>query len=385
MNVVMFHSVGNFDSNWYRQWLSVRLDHFEYFCRYLKKHNYKTYFLKEWYELQNTPDKQDKKQVVLTFDDGYLDNWVYAYPILKKYNLKGTIFINPEFVEPTKGLRPQYSENRNCKNLQSLGFLNWDEIIELDKSEFIDIQSHSMSHNHYFYDDELIDIYEGQEKYDWLPWLFKPERKSYYIHENQSSFVDFGYPVFKNGRALGLRRFIPSDKFIESFITKYNELKNTVERDSAFNRLKRFTFDYKEKHGSIGIYETDSEMEERYRYEIFESKRVLEKNLNKKIDFLCWPGGGYNDISLRISKVVGYKASTVSSKDKNLQSNNYKDYKRINRFGLTSYMSYNKYKKVSNNKKILVQQFLQKKGNLFYKNIMKIKKSLFLIECYIKN
>ena len=33
-----------------------------------------------------------EKSVFITFDDGYMSNYEYAYPILKKYGLKGTIF-----------------------------------------------------------------------------------------------------------------------------------------------------------------------------------------------------------------------------------------------------------------------------------------------------
>ncbi|NLX62794.1 MAG: polysaccharide deacetylase family protein [Tissierellia bacterium] len=35
-----------------------------------------------------------KKTVVLTFDDGYLSNVIYAYPIMKEYNFRATIFIH---------------------------------------------------------------------------------------------------------------------------------------------------------------------------------------------------------------------------------------------------------------------------------------------------
>ena len=37
------------------------------------------------------------KPVLITFDDGYIDNYTNAFPILKKYNLRATIFIIPSF------------------------------------------------------------------------------------------------------------------------------------------------------------------------------------------------------------------------------------------------------------------------------------------------
>ena len=83
MSVLMFHSIGCENENWYRKWLSVSLDHFEMFCKYLQKENFETVFLENWYNTGS--DSKSSKQIVLTFDDGYLDNWVYAYPILKKY------------------------------------------------------------------------------------------------------------------------------------------------------------------------------------------------------------------------------------------------------------------------------------------------------------
>ncbi|MRT32352.1 hypothetical protein FGX01_00105, partial [Xylella fastidiosa subsp. multiplex] len=33
------------------------------------------------------------KSIVITFDDGYLDNWVYAHPILQKYHMHAVVFI----------------------------------------------------------------------------------------------------------------------------------------------------------------------------------------------------------------------------------------------------------------------------------------------------
>ena len=51
-----------------------------------------------WLKGKNIPEKS----IVLTFDDGYADIWIYAYPLLKKYGMCGTVFINPDFVDREK-------------------------------------------------------------------------------------------------------------------------------------------------------------------------------------------------------------------------------------------------------------------------------------------
>jgi len=86
MNVIMFHSVGMQNSNIVHSFLSFPVTHFEYLCKYIAAKNIKTSFLDEWHynRINNIRDKN----LYLTFDDGFLDNWVYVFPIAKKYNIK---------------------------------------------------------------------------------------------------------------------------------------------------------------------------------------------------------------------------------------------------------------------------------------------------------
>lgn len=68
-----------------------------------------------------------EKPVLITFDDGYIDNYTNAFPILKSLGLRATIFIVPAFLG-----RPQY--------------LNWDQLKEMEQSG-INIQSHTLNHS----------------------------------------------------------------------------------------------------------------------------------------------------------------------------------------------------------------------------------------------
>ncbi len=77
------------------------------------------------------------KPIILTFDDGYLDNYVNVFPILKKYNAKATIFV------VTSALNDQDIEYDESK----IQFMTWKQAIEMQNSGLVNIESHT--HNHY--------------------------------------------------------------------------------------------------------------------------------------------------------------------------------------------------------------------------------------------
>lgn len=60
-------------------------------------------FLKEYFDIVSLPEilelwkdknfDESKRYCVITFDDGWLDNYLYAYPVFKRYNMPATIFL----------------------------------------------------------------------------------------------------------------------------------------------------------------------------------------------------------------------------------------------------------------------------------------------------
>ena len=50
------------------------------------------------------------RSLLITFDDGYLDNYVYAWPILRKYGHKGVVFAVTDRMEAEKKRRPTLAD-----------------------------------------------------------------------------------------------------------------------------------------------------------------------------------------------------------------------------------------------------------------------------------
>jgi len=44
--------------------------------------------------------------VLLTFDDGYLDNWVALLPLLRRHDQRAVVFVSTDFIDPRPELRP---------------------------------------------------------------------------------------------------------------------------------------------------------------------------------------------------------------------------------------------------------------------------------------
>ena len=111
--------------------LSVAPDDFDEQMAYLKDHGFQTISLEQMRKaLAGEAVDLPEKPLLITFDDGYRDNYTNAYPILAKYGYTGVIFVITSFLDRNI---PQY--------------ITWDMAKELQESGVIDIQSHTVNHN----------------------------------------------------------------------------------------------------------------------------------------------------------------------------------------------------------------------------------------------
>lgn len=340
--VIMYHSIGVVDKNWIWNYLTCPWELFQGHLRLLKRMNFHTISLQQLYDYMKSGVELHPNSILLTFDDGYLDNWVFAYPLLKKYDFKGTIFVSPEFVDPQdivrKNLEDVWNNHETFENLETRGFLSWEEMKIMESEGVIDIQSHSMTHTWYFCKDEIIDFhYPGNNKYPWLFWNALSERKTYYLNENQEHFVPYGMPIYKYGRSLGVKKYFEDkdlNQYLVNFVKKQGN--NFFKEQNWKDRLFQEVYLYRSEKESNGRYETDEEQEKRFEYELIECKKILENKLKKKVDFLCWAGGAYNDNALKIAKEGGYIASTLFYNDARKKNSFGEDPSEINRIGCVS-------------------------------------------------
>lgn len=93
--IMMYHHVVDLDhheANW------VNPKNFEKQMKFLQDGQYHVITLNELVDAKLNDKKLSKKTVVITFDDGYLDNYEFAMPILKKYQFPATIFVPSEII-----------------------------------------------------------------------------------------------------------------------------------------------------------------------------------------------------------------------------------------------------------------------------------------------
>nr|WP_314532949.1 polysaccharide deacetylase family protein [uncultured Fusobacterium sp.] len=95
--VVMYHRVINKSENEGIHGTYIYENIFREHLKYLKDNNFSVITFEDLNNIgwRNRFDK-NKKYIIITFDDGYVDNYELAFPILKEFNFKATIFLMGE-------------------------------------------------------------------------------------------------------------------------------------------------------------------------------------------------------------------------------------------------------------------------------------------------
>lgn len=136
--ILMLHSISNVPGNN----LCIPPEIFEKQITKIINDGFTTITASEYAKAMVDNKPMPKNPIIITFDDGYKDNYTNAFPIMKKHHIKGTIFPITNAVD----------KNKN--------FLTSSEIKEMEASGLIDFGSHTVNHVHLSKEDTAKVRYE---------------------------------------------------------------------------------------------------------------------------------------------------------------------------------------------------------------------------------
>lgn len=144
--IITYHDIildGNANS------LQVTKDRFEQDMQFLKDNNYTPLLVCDVLDIAVNNKELPENPIMITFDDGYLSNYTYAFPILKQTQMKAVISVT------TSNIRDEFGNGNP-------NFISFDNCKEMYDSGLVDIENHTHDlHNRSTYGEYVINGTNG--------------------------------------------------------------------------------------------------------------------------------------------------------------------------------------------------------------------------------
>jgi peptidoglycan/xylan/chitin deacetylase (PgdA/CDA1 family) len=114
--ILMYHHVGVPSGKWRLN--TVSEESFDFQMDFIKRHGFQVIRFEDLVESIKKGHQPARNTVVIQFDDGYEDNYKYAFPVLKKYSFPATIFLISDIVGAPD-------------------FVTWDQVKEMEKYDIL--------------------------------------------------------------------------------------------------------------------------------------------------------------------------------------------------------------------------------------------------------
>ncbi len=257
------------------------------------------------------------RSCLITFDDGYLDNATYAWPLLEAHGHAGVIFavtarLEEGPVRPTLGdVRAGHAAEADLPGVDApfqvneLGleerrdlFLTWDEARAMEASGVMRLEPHGHTHASVFHKPQFHTF-------------FKPRKKKRTFDAIEGETRDgrpvWGLPRFAEAPALAARAFIPSD---ELYGLALREVPQDDREALAFfadpaNETRLMAKVLAVPKDRWGTLESEPQYEERVRRDLESSIQAIQKNCGRSPRTLAWPWGAYSDTARRLARELG--------------------------------------------------------------------------------
>lgn len=225
------------------------------------KRNFNLLGLDDFIEMVHSDKPSPKKSILITFDDGYANNYDYAFPILQKHKAPAVIF-------PVTGLIG--SNNAS-----------WYDYFDLTKHLLTDS---TISNKIKIIANDFGLIFHNLEN----------------LHTLTEQFKSFD-SVKKDAFLLQYMNIVGDDDFHDSGKTKFWTMLNEEQiREMSASGLITFG-SHTVTHPNLDLIDPTIA-----RKELTESKALLEKITGKSVKSIAFPDGGYNDSIKNLVREIGY-------------------------------------------------------------------------------
>jgi peptidoglycan/xylan/chitin deacetylase (PgdA/CDA1 family) len=246
--------------------LEVTPESLEKTIRYFTQRNYSVFSPDDLYHFLIGAKKAGGDFVLFTFDDGYVDNLVYAYPIFRKYNIPFTINVSTCFPERTAVI---------------WWYLLEDLILSRERLTF---------------------EHDGQS-YDFDCTTQESKAHAYLITRK----------LFKFAKVQAREQLAKS----VLLANRVDVVRKVDEVALSWDQLRQLTSDplVTISAHTVNHYTLSGLDDDQARYEIIESKHILESNLDKPIDHFAYPFGNRQEAEARefhIAAQCGFKTAMTT-------------------------------------------------------------------------
>jgi len=296
---------------------SVEPHRFETQLDFLSRNDYQTLNADTFYECLTGARPVPENAIVLTFDDGWGSVWAVAYPLLKKYRFCAVCFLIPGLMRMSDRDYPNLEdfwsgkstlEEITRREMSMDPLCTWQEIRKMDEAGVIDFQSHSMYHSLIFTTPFIKDFIHP--KYDFHTMNLNVPIFLENGTENIFRNAQLGMPIYAHEPRMSGKKRYYDDVGLRMECIRYVKKNGGVDYFNNRNwRKKLFSLisEYRKAHRHAIQYESDDEQRESIFFDLSESKRVMEKELNgKTVNHLCYPWWAGSPLSIELSKKARY-------------------------------------------------------------------------------
>lgn len=295
---------------------SLEPESFERKLRYLVENGYQTLSAEEYYQVVMKARPAPDRAVLLTFDDGRGSLWSVGYPLLKRYGMKGVVFLVPGRTASRAGfLPPTWEDVREGRvpAAEVLGreagegpFLSWEEIEALARSGVFEFQSHTLTHARVHTRPEVVGFLTPEMRHGYAAMdvpLIDSEGRDLLAPE-----VPLGTPLLRSEpRTAEVLRFREEPGLRRPCVDAVEQAGGEAffRRPDWQRTLRRLVA----RQAIGGRLEPPSDRARALRRELADSRQAIESRTGRPVVHLCWPWHVSGPTARRIAIEAGYRTA----------------------------------------------------------------------------